>query len=62
MAPAKTTKSEAQMTPETTWAKAMAFENRPNPYPFFDELRKTPVVHVGNGDLPSPSGEPAARR
>jgi cytochrome P450 len=37
------------MTPETAWAKAMAFENRPNPYPFFDELRKTPVVHVGNG-------------
>jgi cytochrome P450 len=26
----------------------MKFENRPNPYPFFHELRKTPVVHVGN--------------
>lgn len=37
------------MTPEEAWAKAMAFENRPNPYPFFDELRKTPVVHVGDG-------------
>jgi len=37
------------MKPESAWAKAMAFENRPNPYPFFDELRKTPVVHVGNG-------------
>src|SRR5580700_9697856 len=37
------------MTPETAWAEAMKFENRPNPYPFFDELRKTPVVHVGNG-------------
>ncbi len=37
------------MTPETAWAEAMEFENRPNPYPFFDELRKTPVVHVGNG-------------
>jgi cytochrome P450 len=24
----------------------MAFANRPNPYPFFDELRKTPVVCV----------------
>jgi len=34
------------MTPETAWAKAMAYENRPNPYPFFDELRKTPVVCV----------------
>ena len=39
----------ADMTPEAAWAAAMAFENRPNPYPFFDELRKTPVVHVGNG-------------
>jgi cytochrome P450 len=37
------------MTPETAWAAAMKFENRPNPYPFFDELRKTPVAHVGNG-------------
>jgi fatty acid omega-hydroxylase len=37
------------MTPETAWAEAMKFENRPNPYPFFDELRKTPVVHVGKG-------------
>ena len=37
------------MTPETAWAEAMKFENRPNPYPFFDELRKTPVVDVGNG-------------
>ena len=32
------------MTPETAWAEAMKFENRPNPYPFFDELRKTPVA------------------
>ena len=37
------------MTPEEAWAKAMAFENRPDPYPFFEELRKTPVVHVGGG-------------
>jgi cytochrome P450 len=37
------------MTPEQAWAKAMSFEHRPNPYPFFDELRKTPVVHVGHG-------------
>ena len=37
------------MTPETAFAEAMKFENRANPYPFFDELRKTPVVHVGNG-------------
>src|SRR5271168_3875723 len=37
------------MTPETAWAEAMKFENRANPYRFFDELRKTPVAHVGNG-------------
>jgi fatty acid omega-hydroxylase len=37
------------MTPETAWAEAMSYEHRHNPYPFFDELRKTPVVHVGNG-------------
>src|ERR1700729_1543930 len=38
-----------EMTPETAWAEAMKFENRHNPYPFFDELRKTPVAHVGDG-------------
>ena len=27
----------------------MRHENRANPYPFFDELRKTPVVRVTNG-------------
>ena len=27
----------------------MRFENRANPYPFFDELRKTPVARVTNG-------------
>jgi cytochrome P450 len=37
------------MTPEQAFAEAMKFENRANPYPFFDELRKTPVAHVGNG-------------
>jgi fatty acid omega-hydroxylase len=37
------------MTPESAWAEAMKFESRPNPYKFFDELRKTPVAHVGNG-------------
>jgi cytochrome P450 len=48
---AEAPKSEepASMAPETAWAKAMSYEHRPNPYPFFDELRKTPVVHVGNG-------------
>jgi len=37
------------MTPEIAWVEAMKFENRANPYPFFDELRKTPVARVANG-------------
>jgi fatty acid omega-hydroxylase len=35
-------------TPETAWTEAMKYENRANPYPFFDELRKTPVVRVAD--------------
>lgn len=31
---------------ETAWAEAMKFENRHDPYPFFDQLRETPVVQV----------------
>lgn len=34
------------MDAATAWAQAMKFANRPNPYPFFDELRKTPVAKV----------------
>src|ERR1700739_804211 len=37
------------MTPEEAWNAAMKLENRANPYPFFDELRKTPVARVTNG-------------
>lgn len=37
------------MTPEQAFTEAMKFENRPNPYPFFDELRKTPVARVTDG-------------
>jgi fatty acid omega-hydroxylase len=37
------------MTPEQAFAEAMKYENRWNPYPFFDELRKTPVARVTNG-------------
>ena len=37
------------MTPETAWAEAMRYENRPDPYRFFDELRKTPVAQVADG-------------
>ena len=28
-------------TAETAWVEAMKFDNRADPYPFFDELRKT---------------------
>jgi cytochrome P450 len=35
-----------QMDAATAWAEAMKFENRPNPYPFFEELRRTPVAKV----------------
>ncbi len=31
---------------ETAWADAMKFTNRHDPYPFFDQLRETPVVQV----------------
>lgn len=37
------------MSPEEAWNEAMKHENRWNPYPFFDELRKTPVARVING-------------
>jgi len=37
------------MTPEQAFAEAMKYENRANPYPFFDELRKTPVARVTDG-------------
>ncbi len=35
------------MDAATAWAEAMKFENRPNPYPYFEELRRTPVAKVG---------------
>jgi fatty acid omega-hydroxylase len=37
------------MTPQEAFDAAMRHENRANPYPFYDELRKTPVVRVTNG-------------
>jgi cytochrome P450 len=37
------------LTPEEAFDAAMRYENRANPYPFFDELRKTPVARVTNG-------------
>jgi cytochrome P450 len=43
-----TPKTAPAMTPETAYAEAMKFKNRANPYPFFDELRKTPVAKVAD--------------
>ena len=37
------------MTPQMAFAEAMKFENRANTYPFFDELRKSPVARMDNG-------------
>ena len=36
-------------TAEAAWAEAMKFENRHDPYQFFDQLRETPVVQVADG-------------
>src|SRR3954452_17371694 len=35
-------------TAETAWTEAMRYENRQDPYRFFDELRETPVVRVAD--------------
>ncbi|MHA3022976.1 cytochrome P450 [Mycobacterium sp. BMJ-28] len=35
-------------TAEHAWAEAMRFENRHDPYEFFDQLRETPVVKVAD--------------
>jgi cytochrome P450 len=37
------------MDPEEAFDAAMRHQNRANPYPFFDELRKNPVVRVTDG-------------
>ncbi|WP_228000757.1 cytochrome P450 [Nocardia australiensis] len=34
------------MTAASAWAEAMKYEHRADPYPFFDELRQTPVAQV----------------
>ncbi|MCB1291063.1 cytochrome P450 [Mycolicibacterium sp.] len=36
------------MDAATAWAEAMKFSNRPNPYPYYEELRKTPVAKVSD--------------
>ena len=36
------------MDPASAWAEAMKFANRHNPYPFYEELRRTPVAKVSD--------------
>ena len=36
------------MDAAAAWAEAMKFANRPNPYPFYEELRRTPVAKVSD--------------
>lgn len=40
--------TSAEITASTAWTEAMKYENRHDPYRFFDELRKTPVVQVAD--------------
>jgi cytochrome P450 len=41
--------AEETMVEETPWQTALRYENRPNPYPFYEELRKTPVSRQPDG-------------
>jgi fatty acid omega-hydroxylase len=37
------------MAEETPWEQALKYENRANPYPFFAQLRKTPIARQPDG-------------
>ncbi|MFF3911745.1 hypothetical protein ACFYZJ_38820 [Streptomyces sp. NPDC001848] len=37
------------MAEETPWQQALRYANRANPYPFYEELRKTPVSRQPDG-------------
>ncbi|WP_317440880.1 cytochrome P450 [Streptomyces collinus] len=37
------------MVEETPWQQALRYANRANPYPFYEELRKTPVAQQPDG-------------
>ena len=37
------------MDAQTPWQKALLYESRANPYPFYAELRKTPVSRQPEG-------------
>jgi fatty acid omega-hydroxylase len=39
------------MSELTPWQRALLFENRANPYPFYAELRKTPVARQPDGSF-----------
>ena len=37
------------MAEPSTWEQILDYTNRANPYPFYDELRKTPVRRLPDG-------------
>jgi cytochrome P450 len=37
------------MTQASTWEQILDFSNRANPYPLYDELRRTPVARLADG-------------
>jgi cytochrome P450 len=37
------------MSQPSTWEQILDYSNRANPYPFYDELRKTPVTRLPDG-------------
>jgi len=44
-----TRKERSKMADLTPWQKALLYANRANPYPFYAELRKTPVLRQDDG-------------
>jgi fatty acid omega-hydroxylase len=43
------TKERSDMAELTPWQQALLYANRANPYPFYAELRKTPVSRQPDG-------------
>src|SRR3954468_2180517 len=37
------------MSQTSSWEQIIDYSNRANPYPFYDELRKTPVTRLPDG-------------
>src|SRR5262252_251488 len=44
-----TRKERSNMADLTPWQRALLYANRANPYPFYAELRKTPVLRQEDG-------------